>query len=203
MRRGRSGRLPFQVLQLNGAVCAGVFWDIELVLFLNVIGEKAAGQEMLPWEARGTLLRSREGDKNIRVDSAWARLFDVPTFGRQDRKGEAWGGDGAEWVALALALARGFSSMWSADVSQPPASVSAYLKARPRWRWGCSLASGWPEFQSRAPWCWNNPPLGPAWRQSGGCRRRLWAGPEQRWEDISTKPWRRFWFTQASGPPGP
>lgn len=47
-RRGRGGPLPFRVLQLNGAVCAGVFWDVELVFFLNVIGQEAPGQEMLP-----------------------------------------------------------------------------------------------------------------------------------------------------------
>lgn len=48
MRKGRSSHLRFRVLQLNGAVCAGVFWDVELILFLNVIGQEAPGQEMLP-----------------------------------------------------------------------------------------------------------------------------------------------------------
>lgn len=48
MWRGHSGHLPFRVLQLDGAVCARVFWDVELVLFLNVIGQEAPGQEMLP-----------------------------------------------------------------------------------------------------------------------------------------------------------
>lgn len=48
VRRGRAGFLPFRGLQLNGAVCSGVFWDVELVFFLNVIGQETSGQEMLP-----------------------------------------------------------------------------------------------------------------------------------------------------------
>lgn len=48
MSSGHTDSVLFHVLQFNGTVCARVFWEIKLVLFLNVIRQEASSQEMLP-----------------------------------------------------------------------------------------------------------------------------------------------------------
>lgn len=36
------------VLQLYKTVCAGIVWKVQLVFLLDVVGQEASGQEMLP-----------------------------------------------------------------------------------------------------------------------------------------------------------
>lgn len=56
MRSGHTGSYVSHVLQFYETVCARVVWEVKLIFFLDVVGQVASGQEMLPRETHGALL---------------------------------------------------------------------------------------------------------------------------------------------------
>lgn len=73
-------------LQFYNTFCAGKFWQIEFIFFLNVIGQESPRQKMLSREARCTLFGSCQRNENFWIYPIFGGFIDIPTFMRERQK---------------------------------------------------------------------------------------------------------------------